>query len=332
MSADQDGDCWVGFDLGGTKMLAAVFDGQFRIVSRQRKKTKGHEGVEPGLRRIIGTIEEALEKVEPAARRLTGIGVGCPGPVDMDRGVVLGTPNMPWHDVPVKQALEDQFGCEVAVLNDVDAGVYAEYRFGAARSARCVVGVFPGTGIGGGCVYEGNIFRGRNSSCMEIGHIPIVPNGRLCGCGQHGCLEAEASRLAISSAAAKAAYRGDAPHLMELAGTDLVDIKSGVLAEAIRRGDKIIERIVRHAATNIGVAVGAVVNLLLPDVVVLGGGLVEAMPELFVDTVRETANSRVMSSFAGTFRVAAAQLADDATATGAAAWAEHMAAAKVENV
>jgi glucokinase len=313
-------------------MLAAVLDAQFQVLARQRKKTKGHEGAEAGLRRMIDTIEEALEKAQLGSRRLAGIGVGCPGPVDMDRGVVLGTPNMSWHNVPVKETLEGHFGCEVAVLNDVDAGVYAEYRFGAARSARCVVGVFPGTGIGGGCVYEGSIFRGGNSSCMEIGHLPVVPNGLLCGCGQRGCLEAEASRLAISSAAAKAAYRGDAPHLMALAGTDLVDIKSGVLAEAIRLGDSVVEQIVRHAAETIGIAVAAVVNLLLPDVVVLGGGLVEAMPKLFVETVRDSARARVMPSFVDSFKVVAAELADDASATGAASWAEHAASAKVHQV
>ncbi|MEQ8786283.1 MAG: ROK family protein [Pirellulaceae bacterium] len=324
MAATADKDCWVGFDLGGTKMLAVVFDGRFKPLGRQRKKTKGYEGAESGLRRIVSTIEEALEKADVDVKRLAGIGVGCPGPVDMDRGIVLGTPNLSWHDVPVKKALQEKFGCQVAVVNDVDAGVYAEYRFGVARSKHCAVGVFPGTGIGGGCVYQGKIFRGKNCSCMEIGHIPVVPNGRLCGCGQHGCLEAEASRLSIAAAAAKAAYRGEAPHLLELAGTDLADIKSGVLAESIKRGDKTVERIVRHAAGTIGTAVAAVVNLLLPDIVILGGGLVEAMPDLFVNGVRESANARVMPAFVDSFQVAAAELADDASVTGAAAWAEHI--------
>jgi glucokinase len=324
MAASQEKDCWVGFDLGGTKMLAVVFDDRFKALGRHRKKTKGYEGSESGLKRMISTIEEALEKADVDVERLAGIGVGCPGPVDMDRGVVLGTPNLSWHDVPVKKTLEDKFGCEVAVVNDVDAGVYAEYRFGVAQGKHCAVGVFPGTGIGGGCVYNGEILRGKHSSCMEIGHIPVVPNGRLCGCGQHGCLEAEASRLSISSAAAKAAYRGEAPHLLELAGTDLADIKSGVLAEAIKRGDKTIERIVQHAARTVGTAVAAVVNLLLPDIVVLGGGLVEAMPDLFVNNVRQSANARVMPAFVDSFEVAAAQLEDDASATGAAAWAEYV--------
>ena len=137
----------------------------------------------------------------------------------------------------VAESVEQALGCPVVLLNDVDAGVYAEYCRGSARSSRCTLGVFPGTGIGGGCVYEGQILRGAVSSCMEIGHVQMLPDGPLCGCGQNGCLEALASRLAISAAAAQAAYRGQAPNLRRLAGTKLSNIRSGVLAKAIRAGD-----------------------------------------------------------------------------------------------
>src|SRR5690606_17536070 len=139
------------------------------------------------------------------------------------------------------------------------------------RGARTVVGVFPGTGIGAGCVYDGRILAGAAISCMEIGHMQVVRGGKLCGCGRRGCLETEASRLAIAAEAAKAAYRGQAPNLMKLAGTDLSDIRSGTLAEAIKQGDKIIEQIVVDAAGWIGDAVASVVHLIAPDTVVLGG-------------------------------------------------------------
>jgi glucokinase len=208
------------------------------------------------------------------------------------------------------------------VLNDVDAGVYGEYRFGAGKNARCLVGVFPGTGIGGGCVYEGEVLRGRAMSCFEIGHVQVNPNGLPCGCGRTGCLETEASRLAIGAAAAMAAYRGEAPHLLASAGTDLANIRSSVLAEAIAAGDTVIQRIVERAALLIGGAVGDVVNLLAPDVVVLGGGLVEAMAEIFVPKVEQAARQRAAPPFSKTFKVAAAKLGDDAVVRGAAAWAE----------
>jgi glucokinase len=315
---------WVGFDLGGTKMLAAVFGPDFRLLGRRRRKTKGSEGAKAGLERIVETIRDALAEANLPDQRLAGIGVGCPGNVDLEKGVVIDSANLGWRNFQIRDALEKELKCPAVILNDVDAGVYGEYRFGAGRGARCLVGVFPGTGIGGGCVYEGKVLRGINISCFEIGHVQVNPNGLPCGCGRIGCLETEASRLAISAAAAAAAFRGEAPHLLAAAGTDLANIRSGVLAEAIQAGDAIIERIVERAARLIGWALGDVVNLLAPDAVVLGGGLVEAMPDLMLEGIEEAARERAAPPFAKTFKVAGAKLGDDAVVRGAAAWAQTM--------
>jgi glucokinase len=311
---------WMGFDLGGTKMLAKVFDANFKEIGRERKRTKGHGGIKNGLDRIEKTIAGALENAGLKPEDLGGIGVGFPGPVDMDRGVLLEAVNLSWQEMPLREFIEKQFNCRVVLANDVDLGVYGEYRFGAGRGARCVIGVFPGTGIGGGCVYEGKIFRGTLSSCMEIGHLQIDPHGHLCGCGHFGCLETEASRLAIAAEAAKAAYRGEAPHLREHIGADLQEIRSGMLAEAIRQGDTAVEKIVRRAAEKIGVAVGNLVTTLCPDTIILGGGLVEAMPKLFVEVVHAMARETAMSPYRDLFQVVPAQLGDDAGVLGAAAW------------
>lgn len=311
----------VGFDLGGTKMMAAVFDPGFQPLARRRRKTRGHEGQKAGLERIAETIDQALAEANVPPDRLSAIGVGCPGPLDLDKGIICDAPNLGWKNVPIREYLERRYNCRAVISNDVDAGVYGETRFGAGKGARCVVGVFPGTGIGGGCVYEGKILRGAKSSCMELGHIQVMRDGPRCGCGLRGCVEAVASRLAISSAAAAAAYRGQAPKLLELGGTDMTEIRSSTLAESIKAGDTVIEQIVKDACRNIGVAVGAIVHLLAPDIVVLGGGLVEAMPKLFVDEVRDSARRHVMKSYEDLFKVVAAKLGDDATAIGAAAWA-----------
>ena len=317
----------MGFDLGGTKMLATVFDSEFQPLGRRRAKTQGAKGVEKGVERLKKTIHNAVQEAEVPLTDLAGIGIGCPGPLDLDEGVLIDAPNLSWSNVPVKAILEEEFDCPTVIVNDVDAGVYGEYRFGAAKSARCVVGIFPGTGIGGGCVYEGRILRGQRGSCMEIGHMQVMPDGPRCGCGGRGCLEAVASRLAISAAAAQAAYRGQAPNLRKLAGTDLSDIRSGVLAESIRAGDEVVERIVREACGHIGIAVANLVHLLAPDKVVLGGGLVEAMPDLITEAVRTAAVNRVMPSFAQSFQVVTAELGDDATVMGAAAWAQEVVSA-----
>jgi glucokinase len=315
---------WVGFDLGGTKMQAKVFDDSFKELGAKRRKTKGTEGMRAGLGRMVGTIEELLAELAIPRERVAGIGVGCPGPLDLDAGVILYAPNLGWKNAPVRKTLEKAFGCPAAIVNDVDSGTYGEYLLGAGQGARCLLGVFPGTGIGGGCVYEGKILRGRTCSVLEIGHMQVQPEGPLCGCGRTGCLEAVASRLAIASAAVAAAHRGEAPHLLAAAGTDLAAVRSNVLAESIRGGDVAVERIVRQAARWVGVAVGNAVNLLGPDTVVLGGGLVEAMPDLFLAETTASAMARAMPAFEGTFKVVAAKLGDDATVKGAAGWAKEM--------
>ena len=312
---------WIGFDLGGTKMMAAVFDRNFNLTASRKAKTKGLNGKNDGLERIRTTIRGAMEDAGIEAENLAGIGVGCPGPLDLDRGVILHAPNLGWRNVNLKSSLEKTFQCPAVIANDVDAGTYGEYRFGAGRGARCVLGIFPGTGIGGACIYEGRILRGRTGSCMEIGHVKVRSEGPLCGCGRRGCLESVASRLAVSAEAAAAVFRGEAPVLQSLAGTDIANIKSGTLAKSIRGGDAAVENIVRAAARHIGSAAADVVNLLAPDVIVLGGGLVEALPDLIVGEVRETVLAGIMPAFAKGLKIVPAELGDNAVALGAAALA-----------
>ncbi len=324
MAASGKRDHWVGFDLGGTKMMACVYDGAYNVKGRKRKKTKAQIGKQAGLARMVKTIHEALEDAAISPGRLAGIGLGCPGPLDLDKGVIIETPNLGWRNAHVKDAMEKAFGCPAVIANDVDAGVYGEFRFGAAKGAHCVVGVFPGTGIGGGCVYEGAILRGRTGSCMEIGHMPVTVDGPLCGCGQRGCLETYASRLSIAANCAAAAYRGQAPNLLKAAGSNLENIRSGAIADAIKSGDKAVELIVREAARRIGWVMAGVINLLAPDVVLLGGGLVEDMPEIFKKEVDAATKKRVMPSIKKSFKVAVAELGGDAGATGMAAWARNV--------
>ena len=240
-SSDKKNDHWIGFDLGGTKMLATVYDNDFKQLGRARKKTKGRDGMEAGLKRINTVIKEALEDAEVSKDQVRGLGIGCPGPLDLEKRRIRTAPNLGWDDVPVAKSIEDEFKFPVAIANDVDAGVFGEYSFGAGRGARCVFGIFPGTGIGGGCVYEGKLFRGSNCTCMEIGHIPMMANGPLDGAGNAGTLEALASRLSIASDAAQAAYRGQAPHLLKNAGTDLSEIRSGALSASVANGDKAVK-------------------------------------------------------------------------------------------
>ena len=321
---------WAGFDLGGTKMRVAIFDDAFRLVASAETKTKGFKGLRNGVKRMSEILEEAWSaaRAKTPRARLAGIGLACPGPVNVRTGIVREMPNLGWRNAPLARLLERAAGVPVAAINDVDAGTYGEYRFGAGRGGHCVVGVFPGTGVGGGCVLRGELLTGAEWSALEIGHLPVLPDGPLCGCGQRGCLEAVSSRLAIAQAAAAAAYRGEAPHLLAEAGTDIQRIRSKALAQAIVAGDVAVERIVRDAAAWIGVGVAAVVNLLAPDIVVLGGGLVDAMPKLYREEVEAMARTRTMRTYQSAFQIAVAKLGDNAAIAGAAAWVERMAAGK----
>lgn len=324
MTSDQRASYWLGFDLGGTKMLASVYDGKFQVRGRKRRKTKGSEGSESVTSRMVRTMHEALDEAQVALSDVRGIGIGIPGPVDQENGIVLQAVNMNWRNLKLAKLMKDELGCPVVLLNDVDAGIYGEYRYGAAKGARTALGVFPGTGIGGGCVYDGQIIRGSKNSCLEIGHVTVTPNGRLCGCGLRGCLETEASRLAISADVAMAAFRGEAPTIMNEAGANLAEIRSSLLAKSIAAGEKAVHEIVLRAARVLGTALGGCVHLLSPDVVVLGGGLVDAMPDIYVPAVIAAAKKSVMPSLVDTFEIVPAKLADDAAVLGAAAWAEHV--------
>jgi glucokinase len=311
---------WIGVDLGGTKMMVALYDGSFKALARMRKKTRAREGAKAVVARMGEMIQSSLEQAGVAPGMLAGIGVGCPGTLDLQSGTILKAPNLGWTSVALRKMLEQRFGCPVVLVNDVDAGIFGEYSFGAARGAHRGLGVFPGTGIGAGFVLEGRIYQGGNRSAFELGHVQVMPDGPLCGCGQRGCVEALASRLSIAGAAVQAVQRGEAPALGEEAGTDLARVRSKALAKSIASGDSAVEKIVREAAGWIGVAVAMAVNLLLPDRVVLGGGLVEAMPKLFRQEVQRVARARVMHGFQDSFEVVTAQLGDDAAVQGAAAW------------
>ena len=318
----KDKRYWIGFDLGGTKMLATVFDDDFKVIGKARKKTRGHEGMEAGLKRINNVIAGALDDADVKSSQVLGLGIGCPGPLDLKKRRIRTAPNLGWKDAPVADSIEDKFKFPVTIANDVDAGVFGEYKFGAGKKARCVVGIFPGTGIGGGCVYEGKLFRGANCTCMEIGHMPMVIQGPVDGLGNEGSLESVASRLAIAGAASQAAYRGQAPYLLKETGTDIADIRSGALSGSVKNGDKMVEQIIHNACVHLANSVVAVVHLLAPDVVIFGGGLIEAMEDTMLPKIEKLARARILPSMKDIFKIEPAKLGDDAGVIGAAALAK----------
>ena len=320
--SDNSQDYWIGFDLGGTKMLAVVFDKDFKRVGKARKKTKGNEGMAAGLKRINAVIEGAIEDAKITREQVKGLGIGCPGPLDLKKKVIRSAPNLGWEDVPIGKSIESEFGFPVTVANDVDAGVFGEYTFGAGKGARCLIGIFPGTGIGGGCVYEGKLFVGANCTCMEIGHIPMRAQGDIDGAGNHGSLESVASRLTIAAQCALAAYRGQAPNLLADAGTDVANIRSGAISDAVKKGDKVVKEIVEDACEHLANSVVTMVHLMAPDMIVFGGGLIEAMEDVMLPEIKKRATKKILPAMRDVFKLTAAELGDDAGVMGAAALAK----------
>jgi glucokinase len=305
----------VGVDIGGTKMMAAVFDANFQKIGMCRKKSRVKNGGDSEMR-VIKVIREAIENAGNPS--IAGIGVGSPGPLDPATGVIIDTPNLGWKNFPLAHLLQETFKAPVVVDNDVNVGTYGEWRCTALRSKKHVLGVFPGTGIGGGIIIDGKILHGFSGAAGEVGHITIMPDGPFCGCGKRGCLEALASRVAIAKEVAALAAREDAPYILQHCGTDINAIRSGVLARAIEAGDIMVEQVVRKAAWYIGIGVGNLINVLSPEVVVLGGGLVEALETIVLEEVKNAVEEHAMPFLRKNVTIKAAELGDDAVVMGAA--------------
>src|SRR5258708_79083 len=276
----------VAVDLGGTKILAAVFASDGRIVARATEKW-GAKGRDPGpvIDRIAECVREAVAEAGVTNDGIQAIGIGAPGPISHETGIVSVAVNLGWHDVPLRSELEQRVGRPVVVENDVRLAVLAEHVAGAGKGADSLIGVWPGTGIGGGVIINGQIVTGFTNSAGEIGHMTIKAGGPLCACGARGHLEALASRTAIVRWMTKQVERGDSSVLTNLVGPDLSRATSGDLAEALRQGDKLTTAAIERSAKYIAIGIASLANVLNPEVVVIGGGLADALGETFVEQI-----------------------------------------------
>ena len=308
----------LGIDLGGTKVMAAVFDAEGNIVSRARAKTEAWRGEEMIFQTVAQTGGQAIERAGITQADLQSLGVGAPGPLDPDAGTIMESANMNLHNFPLGPRLAEAFGCPAILDNDVNAGTYGEYRAGAARGARDVLGVFVGTGIGGGIIAGGALYHGFSKNAGEIGHIIVDAGGPRCGCGNRGCMEALGSRTAMTRDLRKAVKRGEKTTLKDKLKQEAGLVSGGDLAKAYRAGDKPVVKVMNRAARMIGLGVGSLINVLSPEIVVLGGGVVEAMGDDFVARIDRTARDVAFDFMTRELQVVRAALGDDAGVTGAA--------------
>ena len=312
----------IGVDMGGTKILSAVIDAEGNILGTAKVSTKAGRGAVAVIDRIANCIQRAVDKSGVDAASIQAVGIGAPGPLDPATGVVIFAPNLGWRDVPLKTELEARTGFPTFVDNDVNVGTLGEHVFGAGRGIQNVVGIFVGTGIGGGIILQGELFHGASKTAGEIGHIIVKAGGPRCGCGTRGCLEAIASRTAMTKQFRKAILKkGKKSVLSELTGGDLSAIRSGVLAKAVRLNDALTLKVLKKVTKYLGIGIGSIVNFLNPEMIVLGGGVVEALDDTFLDGIRAATKKYSLPNTLDGVQIVRAELGDNSGILGAAALA-----------
>ena len=276
----------IGVDLGGTNIVVGAMpeDGSRQLAMRSQP-TRSEHGAEAVSQLIGSMIDETLWAVcaETGARRedFLGVGIGAPGPLDRERGLVIVAPNLGWRDYPLRDRVHDLVGLPSTLDNDANCATVGEWWRGAARGGRNVVGLTIGTGIGGGLVIDGKLYHGASDVAGEFGHTTIDSTGRRCKCGNYGCLEAYASGPAIADRAREALWEGANSTLLQLVGGDAALITAQTVYDAAEQGDEIAREVVRDTARFLGAGIANLLNIFNPNVVVIAGGVTHAGEALF---------------------------------------------------
>jgi glucokinase len=309
---------FLGFDLGGTKMIAGVVSAEHQVSSKVKRKSLTQEGAETVYNDIVATITDVLRESGQQASEITALGMAVPGIIDRKRGVIVRAPNMGFYDFPLVDRLRAEFGFPVVLENDVNAGVWGEYVAGAARGYQHILGVFPGTGIGGGIVINGQLYSGAGGNAGEIGHMIVQLDGPLCGCGQRGCIEALASRAAMSKEAAGLVAGGTLTGVYAENGADIKAISSKFFSQGLKEDNQHVKAIIDRAADLLGVHIGGCINLLNPQLVLVGGGLVEKLGDYYLKRVDKAMRRTAWAFVAEDAEMKAATLGDNASLIGSA--------------
>ena len=311
----------LGIDLGGTKILTAVGDRKGTLLSRDHRGTPADGGPDA----VIGAIEESVVRVLDQAslelKQLAGIGIGAPGPCNTMTGIVHRAPNLPgWRDVPIRDILADKFGKKTVLINDGSAAALAEQRFGAGRDARCFIYLTVSTGIGGGIVIDGKVFTGATGGAAEFGHMTIDDDGPPCNCGNRGCWEVLASGTALAQSARRRIAEGRSTAILSNADGDLENVTARAVHQAARSGDALAGELILDIAHYLGTGLANLINLFNPDVIALGGGMMQ-MGDLLLDPARQIARRRAFPSAVEAVRIVSAALGRNNGVLGAAAHA-----------
>ncbi len=314
----------VGVDLGGTNISVGVLPmdgGTGDVLGLRTVATEAGRGAKFVVDRIIGLIQDAREEVLAehggVASDFAGVGIGSPGPLNRKTGTVINTPNLGWRNFPLRDLVARAVGLPATLDNDANCATYGEWWLGAGRNVETLVGLTLGTGIGGGIVLNGEIFHGVSDAAGEIGHMTIDSTGRLCKCGNYGCLEAYASGPAIAFRAMEGIRAGAESLLPGLVDGKLEDITAATVYEAVVLGDPYANEVMRETAKFLGAGVANIINVLNPHMVVISGGVTRAGDHLFVP-LRAEVRRRAFRSAEEACQIVSGRLPGTAGVIGAA--------------
>jgi glucokinase len=311
---------YAGVDLGGTSFIAVISDRKGRVLGSSDCVTTPNAKPEDTIESIAHHIREAAKDASVKMSKIDGIGIGAAGAVDPKRGVVVRAPNLGWKDVPLAKSLSKQLGPDVILGNDVQVAIIGEHSYGAAKGTKRAVGVWIGTGIGGGLIVDGEIDRGFRGAAGEIGHMLIKEDGPICGCGRRGCVEALASRSAMERDV-RASPKSAVLKIMKERGKDRMT--SSIIERALDAGDPVMKEVLTRAQHYLGLLTGNIVNMFDPEMVVIGGGIAQRLKKKFVAPIAEIARTRFLRPDPkNEIRIEHATLGDYSGALGACALAE----------
>jgi glucokinase len=304
---------WLGVDLGGTKILSGLFDDDLKLLARSKQPTSAEGGPSGVFARVVQGVEAVIKEASITPEQIRGMGIGIPGQIEPGTAKVKFAPNLDWRDVDLKPLMPAAWRWPLVVENDVRMGTYGEFAHGAARGARNVLGVFVGTGVGGGLIINGDLYSGFNGNAGEIGHLVVH--------WRRGSeLESIAGRKYMMKRAKE--ILDDAPKRVrkEWKGIDLAGVRSSQLAEFYQKDDPVAVQLVDDAARALGAAIGGAVNMLSPEVIVIGGGVTGALGETFIERIWEIAQRYTLPGAATGVRCVPAALGDDSGIVGSAAY------------
>ena len=302
-------------DVGGTKVLGAIFNENKEIIYRLKKRAKAGDNQSSDIEQvIISVVEEMIQESGIDRKEIRALASCAPGVIDQETGTVLFTPNLPMRNYDMKGAMEKHFGIPFFVGNDVNLGVLGEYKYGAGRGYRNIVGFFVGTGMGGGLILNGELYTGHQFKAAEYGHMILDPEGPLCNCGQRGCLEAFSSKQGMSAYIRQQVSRGRETMMAEAVADGV--FRSKKLKKALGAGDKVAQEAVDRACHYLAVATGNMINTFSPDLILYGGGVIEALGDLFLEKILAEVDRYCMTAIRPTVDLKIAALGDDSILYG----------------